>query len=71
MEKNIGKSLSSKYAQKLLATAKELAADSLKTASNRAIQKKQQKKQVIWLKIRLHRKLQMLLKRILTKIQKN
>ena len=40
MEKNIGKSLSSKYTKKLLVTAKELATDSLKTASNRAIQKK-------------------------------
>ena len=35
--KNISKSLSSKYSQKLLVHAKQSATDALKTASNRAI----------------------------------
>ena len=37
--KNMGKSLSSKYGQKLLDTAKKSATDAIKTASKRAIQK--------------------------------
>ena len=37
--KNIGRSLSNKYAQKFVDTAKKFATDALKTASRRAIQK--------------------------------
>ena len=37
--KNIGKSLSNKYGQKLLDSAKKSATDAIKTASKRAIQK--------------------------------
>ena len=37
--KNMGKSLSNKYVQKLLDGAKKSTADTMKTASNRAIQK--------------------------------
>ena len=37
--KNIGKSLSNKYGQKLLDGAKKSTADAIKTASKRAIQK--------------------------------
>ena len=37
--KNMGKSLSNKYVQKLLDSAKKSAADATKTASNRAIKK--------------------------------
>ena len=37
--KNIGKSLSSKYGQKLLHSAKKFTTDAIKTASKRAIQK--------------------------------
>ena len=37
--KNIGRSLSNKYAQKFVDTAKKSATDALKTASRRAIQK--------------------------------
>ena len=37
--KNMGKSLSSKYGQKLLDTAKKSTTDAIKTASKRAIQK--------------------------------
>ena len=37
--KNIGKSLSNKYGQKLVGTAKKSATDALKTASKRAFQK--------------------------------
>ena len=37
--KNIGKSLSNKYGQKLLDSAKKSTADAIKTASKRAIQK--------------------------------
>ena len=37
--KNIGRNLSNKYGQKLVDTAKKSAADSLKIASKRAIQK--------------------------------
>ena len=38
--KNMGKSLSNKYGQKLLDSAKKSATDAIKTASKRAIQKK-------------------------------
>ena len=38
-DKNMGESLSSKYGQKLLDTAKKSATDAIKTASKRAIQK--------------------------------
>ena len=37
--KNIGKSLSNKYGQKLLDSAKKSTADAIKTASKRAVQK--------------------------------
>ena len=37
--KNIGKNISSKYSQKLVDSAKKSAADAIKTASKRAIQK--------------------------------
>ena len=37
--KNLGKGLSNKYGQKLLDSAKKSAADAIKTASKRAIQK--------------------------------
>ena len=37
--KNMGKSLSNKYSQKLLDTAKKSTTDAIKTASKRAIQK--------------------------------
>ena len=37
--KNMGKNLSNKYAQKLLHSAKKSTADTIKTASKRAIQK--------------------------------
>ena len=37
--KNIGKSISNKYSQKLVGSAKKSAADVIKTASKRAIQK--------------------------------
>ena len=37
--KNMGKSLSSKYGQKLLDSAKKCTTDAIKTASKRAIQK--------------------------------
>ena len=37
--KNMGKSLSNKYVQKLLDSAKKSTADATKTASNRAIKK--------------------------------
>ena len=37
--KNIGKTLSNKYGQKLVGSAKKSATDALKTASKRAIQK--------------------------------
>ena len=37
--KNIGKSLSNKYSQKLLDTAKKFTTDAIKTASKRGIQK--------------------------------
>ena len=37
--KNNGKNISSKYSQKLLDSAKKSAADAIKTASKRAIQK--------------------------------
>ena len=39
--KNMGKSLSNKYGQKLLDSAKKSTTDAIKTASKRAIQKKQ------------------------------
>ena len=39
LTKNMGKSLSSKYGQKLLDTAKKSTTDAIKTASKRAIQK--------------------------------
>ena len=38
--KNMGKSLSNKYGQKLLDSAKKSTPDAIKTASKRAIQKK-------------------------------
>ena len=38
--KNIGKTLSNKYSQTLLDSAKKIAADAIKTASKRATQKK-------------------------------
>ena len=44
--KNMGKSLSNKYGQKLLDSAKKSTTDAIKTASKRAIQK-QQKQLVI------------------------
>ena len=37
--KNIGKSLSNKYGQKLIDSAKKSTADAIKTASKRAVQK--------------------------------
>ena len=39
--KNVSKNLSGKYSQKLLGHAKQSAVDAFKTASKRAIQKKQ------------------------------
>ena len=53
--KNISKNLSGKYRQKLV-HPKKSATDALKTTSNRAIQK-QQKQLVIWLVIKLLKKL--------------
>ena len=50
--KNMGKSLSNKYGQKLLDSAKKSRTNAIKTASKRAIQK-QQKQQVISLAIKL------------------
>ena len=47
MGENVSKNLSSKYSQKLLDHAKQSATDALKTASERAIKKKQQKRLVI------------------------
>ena len=44
--KNIGKSLSNKYGQKLLDSAKKSTTEAIKTVSKRAI-KKQQRQQVI------------------------
>ena len=41
LQKNIGKNLSSKYVQKLLDSTKNSTIDAIKTASKRAIQKKQ------------------------------
>ena len=41
--KNIGKSLSNKYVQKLLDSAKKSTTDAIKTASKRAIKKKKKK----------------------------
>ena len=43
----MGKNLSSKYGQELLDSAKKSTTDAIKTASERAIQKKQQKQIVI------------------------
>ena len=48
----MGKSLSNKYSQKLVDSAKKSTTDAMKTASKRAIQK-QQKQRVIWLVIEL------------------
>ena len=45
--KNMGKSLSNKYGQKLLDSATKSTTDALKTASKTAIKKKQQKQLVI------------------------
>ena len=39
--KNIGKKLSNKYSEKLIDSAKKSTTDAIKTASKRAIQKKQ------------------------------
>ena len=50
--KNIGKRLNNKYGQKLLDSAKNSTTDAIKTASKRAIQKKQ-KQLMIWLVIEL------------------
>ena len=50
--KNMGKSWSNKFGQKLLDSAKKSTTDAIKTASKRAIQK-QQKQLVIWLVIKL------------------
>ena len=50
--KNMGKSLSNKYGQTLLDSAKKSRTNAIKTASKRAIQK-QQKQQVISLAIKL------------------
>ena len=50
--KNMGKHLSYEYGQKLLDSAKKFTADTIKTASKRAIQKKQ-KQLVISLVIKL------------------
>ena len=50
--KNMGKSLSNKFGQKILDSAKKSTTDAIKTASKRAIQK-QQKQLVIWLVIKL------------------
>ena len=50
--KNMGKSLSNKYGQKLLDSATKSRTNAIKTASKRAIQK-QQKQQVISLAIKL------------------
>ena len=43
----MSESLSNKYGQKLLDSAKKSATDAIKTASKRGIKKKQQKQQVI------------------------
>ena len=48
----MGKSLSNKYGQKRLYSAKKSISDAIKGASKRAIQK-QQKQLVIWLVIKL------------------
>ena len=45
--KNISKKLNSKYSQKRLDRAKQSVTDALKTAQNKAIQKKKQKQLVI------------------------
>ena len=50
--KNMGKSLSNKYGQKLVDSAKISSADARKTASKEQF-KKQQKQLVIWLVIKL------------------
>ena len=47
--KNIAKNLSSKYSQKLI----DHAADELKSASKRAIGRKQQRQMVIWFAIKM------------------
>ena len=50
--KNMGKSLSNKYGEKLLDIAKKSTTDAIKTASKREIQKPL-KQLVIWLVIKL------------------
>ena len=50
--KNMGKSVSNKYSQKLVDSAKKSTTDAVKTASKRVIKKKQ-KQRVIWLVITL------------------
>ena len=50
LQKNMGKSLSNKYGQKLLDSAKKSTTDAIKTASKRATQLKQL---VIWLVTKL------------------
>ena len=46
--KNMGKSLSNKYGQKPLDSAKKSTTDAIKTASKRAIQKKQKQLVIYW-----------------------
>ena len=53
LAETIGKNPSNKYSQKRLVSAKKSTADVIKTASKTAIQKKQQKKLVIGLAIKL------------------
>ena len=50
--KNMGKHLSNKFGQKLLDSAKKSTIDAIKTASKKQF-KKQQKRLVIWLVIKL------------------
>ena len=67
--KNMGKSLSNKYGQKLLDSAKKSRTNAIKTASKRAIQK-QQKQQVISLAIKLLIKWQVSQKNLLKNYQR-
>ena len=67
--KNISKNLSSKYSQKIIDHAKQSTTDLLKTALKIKI-RKQQKKLVIWLEIKLLIELQVSQKRRYRIIQK-
>ena len=44
--KNIGKNISNKYSQKLVDSAKKSTTDAIKTASRRAIQKKEKQLEI-------------------------